>query len=445
MTFTRRESLLFDGTREDVFELMEDHRTSVIVDWRADFDTIVDAFQRFLPRSTVTLQESREERMLTLGTKHATARVLLAKKPPFGLDVAAAIARILPPTHEAHAFRASLRDDTHCYLVRRNAWWDAFRKRAPTRFRSIFASTSSLPKRFVVGPPESPKKGGPPRAYVLERAQSMAAIAKREIRLERAIAARAVSAGLRMEGSARHGRILRAAFALESLATQQIAVALATSGEPDDALLSWARMTLVHKASSVVEADELPLVHALAIHALLDDDAGLARAKKLAGWALVDEDGFSPSDSADLAALLPRGVWSHGRVRKPRADVAKLVRAIRERSARDVAHAVKRLGRDWENAARRDEHPFTKGMVPLTLLLARERCRAAGVAWTDPGGGSWAVWRRFEPRRRKRKVPALERDLLKLVRVLQPDLRKKRARRQRRRSGRRADPRLSRS
>jgi hypothetical protein len=72
------------------------------------------------------------------------------KDPPFGLDLAAAIAAILPPDYEACVISETLDSDTHCYLVRPAAWWTEFRKTHAKECRSIFAKGADLPNRFKV-------------------------------------------------------------------------------------------------------------------------------------------------------------------------------------------------------------------------------------------------------------------------------------------------------
>jgi hypothetical protein len=98
--------------------------------------------------SKSTLDEDGDALMVS--SPHAVATVPLEGEAPWGLDLAAAIATILPPDFEARAFRESLESDTHCHLVRPCAWWDAFRANHRERMRAIFAEPSELPERFEV-------------------------------------------------------------------------------------------------------------------------------------------------------------------------------------------------------------------------------------------------------------------------------------------------------
>ena len=111
-------------------------------------------FARDLPEGFLTLEErdggrTRDPTALAVRTKNGIAVVPLAGEPPFGLDLAAAIASVLPPEFEARAFRRTLDSDTHCYLVRPQAWWEAFRAELPARYEAIFAVPSELPNRFA--------------------------------------------------------------------------------------------------------------------------------------------------------------------------------------------------------------------------------------------------------------------------------------------------------
>lgn len=149
VTLTDGESVLVSGSDDEVFDFMESDE-AVVVDWRGFFDEICEDFGRHLPAGYLELEET--DAVVVLRTSHAVAAVPLEGDPPFGLDVAAAIARILQPDFEAHAFEASVDSDTHCYLVRSGAWWDAFRAEHPRRFRALFCDPSALPDRFVVRP-----------------------------------------------------------------------------------------------------------------------------------------------------------------------------------------------------------------------------------------------------------------------------------------------------
>jgi hypothetical protein len=52
-----------------------DSEDVAVIDWRGEFDEIVDDFSRFLPEGYVTLEESEDGRSLAVLTKHATAVV----------------------------------------------------------------------------------------------------------------------------------------------------------------------------------------------------------------------------------------------------------------------------------------------------------------------------------------------------------------------------------
>ena len=146
MTLTEHERALVDGSEDEIAALMG--AESVVVDWRGDFEEICRDFSRRLPPDALALDE--DDDAITVCSQHATAVVPLVGEAPFGLDLAAAIAAILPPRFEARAFRMSLESDTHCYFVRPGAWWDAFRAQHGERYREIFAEPSELPDRFEI-------------------------------------------------------------------------------------------------------------------------------------------------------------------------------------------------------------------------------------------------------------------------------------------------------
>lgn len=146
---TRADKALIEGPEEDVMERMPDD-AFVVVDWRGELDEIVEDFSRFLPPGYVSLGESPGGERVTVSTRYATASVPLTGEPPFGLDLAAAVAAVLPPDFEARAFRESLGGDTHCYFVRPTAWWQRLRADCPERYRRVFAEPSMLPGRFEI-------------------------------------------------------------------------------------------------------------------------------------------------------------------------------------------------------------------------------------------------------------------------------------------------------
>lgn len=177
MKLTKVERVLVEGNRDRVFELM-DGRAAARVDWRAYFDEISSEFSRFLPKDFLLIEE-RPDRV-TVQTKRGTAVVKLGKKPPFGLDVAAAIAAVLAPDYEAHLFAATARDDTHSYLVRPSRWWQAFRAEHPARFRSLFLPASKVGARYVLVPGAPPLQRPPVRPAIHEGLASFLRDAERE-------------------------------------------------------------------------------------------------------------------------------------------------------------------------------------------------------------------------------------------------------------------------
>jgi hypothetical protein len=144
---TEADRPLIDGSDDDIDAFLD--AQAVIVDWRGEFDEIVAAFAAALPPDYLAMEVAEDEEVM-VSSPHAVATVPLDGEPPWGLDLAAAIAVILPPDFEAHAFRHTLESDTHCYLVRPRAWWDAFRAKHAKRFREIFAEPEELPERFEV-------------------------------------------------------------------------------------------------------------------------------------------------------------------------------------------------------------------------------------------------------------------------------------------------------
>lgn len=125
-----------------------------VIDWRGEFEEIVDAFASNLPDGYVDLAYDTEgdpPDELTVTTKNGVAVVPLEGRPPWGLELAAAIASVLPPEYEAHAFASTLDSDTHCYLVRPRAWWQQFRRAFPGPYGTVFADDSKLPSAFRRG------------------------------------------------------------------------------------------------------------------------------------------------------------------------------------------------------------------------------------------------------------------------------------------------------
>jgi hypothetical protein len=146
-TLTDAERVIVDGPDHAIAAFIESH--AAIVDWRDGFEDILDAFSRFLPADHLAMDAEDEDAVL-ITSANALVEVPLDGEAPFGLDVAAAIARLMPPDFEAHAFRATVASDTHCYLVRPRAWWDAFRARHSARHDLLFAAADELPDRFVL-------------------------------------------------------------------------------------------------------------------------------------------------------------------------------------------------------------------------------------------------------------------------------------------------------
>jgi len=140
MKLTKDEEKLLTSGGEELTS-----KFAAVIDWRGEFEEIVEDFGRFLPDGFLSFEEGDDS--LTVRSRNGVAEVPLDGDPPFGLDLAAAIAALLPPDYEACAIRDTLGSDTHCYLVRSYEWWSEARRAHP-ECRRIFAKPSELPGGF---------------------------------------------------------------------------------------------------------------------------------------------------------------------------------------------------------------------------------------------------------------------------------------------------------
>ena len=146
MALTPDEAVLVSGSDDEINNFISAH--CCVVDWKGEWDEIVEDFNHFLPGDFVELgveldiddpdvEEIDFEDIsgVVVTTKNGSETVSL-DEPPIGLELAEAIAKILPPDFEAHALGPD--GDTACYLIRPGGWWNEFRAEHPDRFASLF-------------------------------------------------------------------------------------------------------------------------------------------------------------------------------------------------------------------------------------------------------------------------------------------------------------------
>ncbi len=287
---------------------------------------------------------------------------------------------------------------------------------------------------------------GMPSKSPIDVVDSLAGAASRKARIERAVAARAIAAAVKLSGYQRHVRVLRAAQALADAATMEIARCLHSQRDCSPHLLTWSTMTLARNAMSVLRPFSVEIAYPLGIHYLVSDRDGIARARALATWTLADGRCVDTESADVLSFIRDADVWPAAYSRSPRSSYSTLARGIRERRDELVADAVAQAALSYERGgtgALRGLSPLS--WIPLPLLLAREECKQLDVVWCDPGARSWSMWRTFSPTRHVAVMSSMEHQVLELVASMRSYILEKRAStsRQQSRLGEKDEQRLS--
>lgn len=147
MKLSQSEQALISGD-DDALEEFVSGDECCVIDWREEWDEIVDVFNSFLTEDFVQLgvdvdvDDDVEEidfddiKGVIVSTKNGEATVS-TEEMPIGLEIAEAIASILTPDYEAHLFK-DFEGDTAVYLVRSGQWWNEFRSEYPDQFKTLF-------------------------------------------------------------------------------------------------------------------------------------------------------------------------------------------------------------------------------------------------------------------------------------------------------------------
>jgi hypothetical protein len=136
MELTSEELILARGTADEVDDFVNCDRC-VIVDWRADPEEVIEAFQAFLPDGYFRVESLQEEEIvMRIGTQQET--IPLEAAEAVAIPLANALRRYLAPAYGAMVFRDCLASDTACYFVRHASWWEFFRATHPDRFAGLF-------------------------------------------------------------------------------------------------------------------------------------------------------------------------------------------------------------------------------------------------------------------------------------------------------------------
>lgn len=127
--------LLETGSFSDV-EDSADCESCAVIDWRAEPDEVVEAFQSFLPQGFLRVELPDETSLVVLTASRKTDVALRTELP--AIPLADELIQLLRPEHSAFLLRSSIGSDTAVYVVRPASWWQSFRTGHPERFERLF-------------------------------------------------------------------------------------------------------------------------------------------------------------------------------------------------------------------------------------------------------------------------------------------------------------------
>lgn len=138
--FPRGDEVLLHGNPDEVWKYAYDTKRCVVVDWRADEESIVSDVASKLPAGELEWEWiDAAELSLVLRFRERRMQCTLALSPRDRYLVLRSLNRVLAGDYELRPFTCTFETDTHSFLLRQADWWAEWERRFPDRFDELFS------------------------------------------------------------------------------------------------------------------------------------------------------------------------------------------------------------------------------------------------------------------------------------------------------------------
>lgn len=136
--------VLLTGTDEALNDYIEHSGKCLVVDWRSDEGDLTDALAELLPAGWLSGTYDDEDLYVTYrGARH---KVGLRLSPADRYIWLRRMNEIMAGDYELRAFRHTLGDDTHCFLLAPCNWWSGMQAAFPKELGRVFARITKRSK-----------------------------------------------------------------------------------------------------------------------------------------------------------------------------------------------------------------------------------------------------------------------------------------------------------
>ena len=136
----RYDKVLLSGTQAELSDYVSNSGKCLIVDWRSDEESLTEALAELLPAGWLSgnwenIGDDTDLVVTYRGTIHLAG---LTGDQPDRYVWLRRMNQIMAGDFELRAFRFTLGDDTHCFLLARCGWWAAMEEAFPKEVRRVF-------------------------------------------------------------------------------------------------------------------------------------------------------------------------------------------------------------------------------------------------------------------------------------------------------------------
>lgn len=152
MVFSEQDQPLLSATEEELEDFIDCYHC-LVVDWRGSEEELLEDLGKFLPVGELdqTLDYPGENVQVRVKFRGKQDEMIYPFQPQNQFRVLLRVAKLISPDFEIWMFRSSMESDTQCFLIRTQAWWNAYREQYQHRFERLFAPVSELNRMWELG------------------------------------------------------------------------------------------------------------------------------------------------------------------------------------------------------------------------------------------------------------------------------------------------------
>lgn len=140
------DKVILTGTIKKLNEYIEHSGKCLVVDWRSDEGSLIDALGRTIPEARLTYRwgkgrKGEDDIYLSFGRRRRKVGLTMSGRDRY--ITLRRLNEILAGAYELRGFRHTLGDDTHCFYPKPCSWWTAMQRAFPTEIMRRFAQITT--------------------------------------------------------------------------------------------------------------------------------------------------------------------------------------------------------------------------------------------------------------------------------------------------------------